>query len=192
MHPNPAFRQVSDETSLAFARERGFGVICVNSDPVPLCSHIPFLLAGDGKLGEAHLVRSNPITRMLEAGPVAVRLVVSGPDGYISPDWYGLENQVPTWNYVAVHLLGKLRGHLDRMAMFFEDRLLPKPIWLPKKTDDAVLARLMRLVVPVEFSVDRVESTWKLAQNKDTAVRLAAADMIGAGDLADLMREPPV
>ena len=41
------------------------------------------------------------------ANGAAVRLIVEGPEGYISPDWYGVADQVPTWNYVAVHLVGK-------------------------------------------------------------------------------------
>lgn len=199
MHPNPAFRQVSEETSLNLARERGFGMLTINGDPVPLCSHIPFLLAHDGKLAEAHLVRSNPIARRLVHGPVSALLVVTGPEGYISPDWYGAENQVPTWNYVAVHLIGQLRAkpardlrdHLDRLTAFFETRLLPKPVWLAEKTDADVLKRLMQMIVPVEFSVMKLKATWKLSQNKDMAARKAAADMVADRDLADLMRAPP-
>ena len=127
MHPNPAFRQTPEDHSLAFAREAGFGLLCVGTDTAPLISHVPFLLAEDGSRAEFHLVRSNPIARLLSA-PVPARLAVSGPHSYISPDWYGLADQVPTWNYVAVHLLGRIEGlpqetlHdlLDRQSAMFE------------------------------------------------------------------------
>jgi len=202
MHPNPAYRQVPRETNIAFARKRGFGVLTINADPAPLISHIPFLLSSDGAALEAHLVRSNPIARRLADGPVGARLAVSGPDGYISPDWYKIADQVPTWNYVAVHLSGhlrllpdaELRPHLDRLSAYFETRLLPKPVWTSGKTDAGVMARLMRMIVPVRLEVDDIDATWKLAQNKDEAARLGAAaalDLLGQGDLARFMRAPP-
>lgn len=75
---------------------------------MPFLSHVPFLLSGDGSEARLHLVRSTPITRALLTAPRAARIAVSGPDGYISPDWYGLADQVPTWNYVAVHLTARL------------------------------------------------------------------------------------
>jgi len=58
----------------------------------------------------AHLVRSNPIAQCLRAGERKAVLAVSGPDAYVSPDWYArMPDQVPTWNYVAVHLRGTRR-----------------------------------------------------------------------------------
>ena len=51
----------------------------------PLVSHVPFLL-GEGE-AEMHLVRSNPLARALAAGPLPALLAVTGPDGYVSPDW---------------------------------------------------------------------------------------------------------
>jgi transcriptional regulator len=110
MHTNPAFRTVPAEAMRAFARARGFGVLAVNGDAAndrggPLVSHVPFLLSADGAFADLHLTRSNPIAR---TGGGAAVLAVSGPDGYVSPDWYGMPDQVPTWNYVAVHLRGTL------------------------------------------------------------------------------------
>jgi transcriptional regulator len=197
MHPNPAFRRVPVETSLAFARGRGFGVLCVNADEGPSASHVPFLLAPDGGSAELHLVRSNPILRMLSSPRPAV-IVVSGPDGYVSPDWYGLEDQVPTWNYVAVHLRGvleacdaeELRAMLDRLSGVFEDRLAPKRPWTSDKMSPGSMERLMRSIAPCRLRVTDVQATWKLNQNKPAAARLAAAEHVAASgqgqDLAGL------
>ncbi len=43
MHPNPAFRQEDTARNLAFARERGFGTLCVNGSHGPQLSHLPFV-----------------------------------------------------------------------------------------------------------------------------------------------------
>ncbi len=115
MHPNPAYRTASTAQNLSFARERGFGVLTIGGADGPLASHIPFVLSADDATFGAHVVRSNPIAGLLEGEGVSALMIISGPDAYISPDWYGLDDQVPTWNYVAVHLRGTLRRLPDQL-----------------------------------------------------------------------------
>ncbi|MEO9779575.1 MAG: FMN-binding negative transcriptional regulator [Sedimentitalea sp.] len=188
MHPNPVFHTADSQANIDFARERGFGVLAVSDDNgTPLLSHVPFLLAKDGTSADLHLVRSNPITRITKV-PRSARIAISGPDGYVSPDWYGLEDQVPTWNYVAVHLTGtlemrpqdELRDLLDRESAFFERRLLPKTPWRADKMDGETLDRMMRMIVPFRMQVDAVDGTWKLNQNKPDSARLGAAQQMEA------------
>ena len=201
MHPNPVFHTQDDATNLAFAQARGFGVLSINGAEGPLMTHVPFLAGADG-WAHLHLVRSNPIARALGEVQPAV-LAVSGPDSYVSPDWYETEDQVPTWNYVAVHLRGvlekrpddEMRDLLDRQSAAYEDRLLPKPPWTTGKMTPDVLARMMRAIVPCRMRIDRTDGTWKLNQNKSDAVRLRAADAVEAhgfgaetGGLAAMMR----
>ena len=197
MHPNPAFRGTAEADAMAFALSRGFGTLTVNGGEAPLLAHVPFCAAG-GAL-ECHLVRSNPVLRTLPARAI---LVVTGPDGYVSPDWYGIADQVPTWNYVAVHVEGRaealpadaLRGHLDRLSAAFESRLDKAP-WTAAKMTPEVLERMMRAIVPVRLTVEAVRSTFKLNQNKAPEARLAAADRIAGGvgseldALAAMMRD---
>ena len=183
MHPNPIYRQSPPDQAIEFARDRAFGTLTVNGDEGPLASHVPFLLSEDGKIADIHLVRSNPIVRAISE-PQKCLLAVNGADSYISPDWYGLDDQVPTWNYVAVHLRGTLeklpngamRDMLDRQSAFFESRLLPKTPWKTDKMPDDVIERMMRQIVPVRLTITSVDSTWKLAQNKTTEARLAASN----------------
>lgn len=202
MHPNPAYRGVDAAHNLAFAREQGFGVLTMAGANGPLVSHLPFVLNETGDRFGAHIVRSNPIWKTLRAGPAEAAMVVSGPHGYVSPDWYGADDQVPTWNYVAVHLRGtvrllddeKLRGHVDGLSEQFEARLAPKPIWRSEKMDQEAMARMMRSIAPIEMTVADVQGTWKLNQNKSDEARTGAADgMEGQGNvaLAALMRDPP-
>lgn len=205
MHPNPAFRQADAARNIAFVRAQGFGLLAVATGDAPLISHIPFLLSEDGTRAEFHLVRSNPIARLM-SDPLPARLAVQGPHSYVSPDWYGVEDQVPTWNYVAVHLVGevrlqsqeRMRDLLDRQSAGFEARLAPKPEWRAEKMTPEVLGRMMRQIVPCEMRVDEIAGTWKLGQNKPEDVRLRAADPLevaGQGQevemLARLMRCPP-
>lgn len=189
MHPNPIFHDAGAARNIGFARERGFGVLAISVDGAPLLSHIPFLLNEMGTVAELHLVRSNPIARALDT-PQAARIAVSGPDTYISPDWYGVPDQVPTWNYVAVHLTGTLEKRplaelhdlLDRQSAVFEDRLQPKQPWKTAKMSAGVMDKMMRMIQPFRMEITGIDGTWKLNQNKsDDARQLAAQHVEGYG-----------
>lgn len=183
MHPNPAFRGTDTITALSFASSIGFGTLAVNGEDHPLLSHIPFVIDGDS--ATLHLVRSNPIARLAQ-GPVKAKLAIVGPHSYVSPDWYGAEDQVPTWNYAAVHLIGTLcpmasggsADVLEDLSDEFETRLLPKPVWKATKMDPEALGRMMRMIQPFRLDIDDVQSTFKLGQNKPDAMRQAAASQL--------------
>jgi transcriptional regulator len=191
MHPNPIYRDHPQAEALSFALERGFGILSVNGTAAPLLAHIPFAAAPEAGRIEFHLVRSNPIVAALKEPGQAV-IAVSGAEAYVSPDWYGMPDQVPTWNYLAVHLRGRverlpeaaLRGVLDRLSAEFERRLLPKTPWTLDKMDPEATARLMRMIVPFVLHVEDVQSTWKLGQNKPPAVQEAAGRAMQAADMA--------
>jgi transcriptional regulator len=206
MHPNPAFRQEPRDRNLAFARNRGFGILSVNGPEGPLAAHVPFLLNGDGSIAELHLARSNAIVR---AGlPAPALITVAGPDAYVSPDFYGphteVPDQVPTWNYVAVHLRGvlepleedALRPHVDALSAEHEGRIVGKTPWTSTKMTEGTMPRMMRMILPFRFRVTAVDGTWKLNQNKAPDARARAAAALARGnpaaqEIAALMREVP-
>ncbi len=206
MHPNPAFRRTPRDQNLAFARARGFGVLLVNGPDGPLAVHVPFLLTEDASFAELHLARSNPIARADLPAPALI--AVSGSDAYISPDWYGphteVPDQVPTWNYVAVHLRGTLeplpddamRAHVDALSAEHETRIAGKRPWTSAKMTEGAMPRMMRMILPFRFRVTSVEGTWKLNQNKTPEVRARAAEALSQGnasaqEIAALIRDLP-
>ena len=141
--------------------------------------------SADATFLELHLVRSNPILKLLDE-PMAAVLAVIGGDGYISPDWYGVEDQVPTWNYIAVHIRGtltrldanELHPLLSRLSDNMESRLSPKKRWTSDKMDQGVYERMQRQIVPLKMNIESIEGTWKLSQNKSDEARLSAADAL--------------
>ena len=177
-------------------------MLAVNGHDAPVLAHVPFLLSADGTTADLHLARSNPIART--GLPATAVIAVTGPDAYVSPDWYGLEDQVPTWNYVAVHLRGvlqalppeTLRDHADALSARFEAELAPKKPWVSTKMSDGTMDRMMRMILPFRLVIDTIEGTWKLNQNKPAEARLAAATALearrgepAATTLARLMRQ---
>lgn len=204
MHPNKIFRGAEAAQNIAFARKRAFGTLSMNAQDGPLLAHVPFLLSETGAVAELHLVRSNPIARALAAPEKAV-ISVSGPDGYISPDWYELPDMVPTWNYIAVHLRGRLEmmpqddlhDLLERQAADYEARITEKAPWTFDKVSPDAIRRLERMIVPVKLHIEAIDGTWKLGQNREDSARLRAAKAMQDGfgqelaEISALMTDPP-
>jgi transcriptional regulator len=177
MYIPPVFK-TDDDTALGFAAKRGFGTLIAVDGGRPVASHLPFLLHRDeGRLwAELHVARANPLHEIIACAP-DVLLTVIGPDAYISPDWYVSTDQVPTWNYVSVHLSGTARvvpqvanlDHADRLSAHFEAQLLPKKPWASAKMTPVKREAMLRAIVGLEIDVTHVEAQWKLGQHKSAA-----------------------
>jgi transcriptional regulator len=183
-----------------FARETGFGMLVAFTPNGLSVAHVPFVFLDDERLG-VHLARANPLAAHLDAADCVC--VVTGPSAYISPDWYGLDqNQVPTWNYLAVELRGQairmdddgLLAQIDALSQEQEHRLFPKVPWARSKMDRDVAAKMTRAIVGFEVRISAWQGTTKFNQNKPAEARLRVAEALDAAGktaAARLMRGPP-
>lgn len=181
------------DVALPVLVERAFGQLVVSTSGAPMAVHMPFLVDrkdGDHLRVELHLARMNPILKTLEDG-CEVLLMCEGGDGYISPDWYGSDNRVPTWAYESVHLTGMARvlpetenrGHVDRLSAFFEAQLLPKLPWTSAKMDQKKLAAMLKAIVTVSIEITGIVTKKKDLREKNGRERLGAiAGLISRGD----------
>ena len=199
MHPNPTFRWDDRDAMRAFAAEVGFGMLFLTTPDGPRVAHVPFIFLDDDRIG-FHIARGNALAKHLEGADGL--FVVNGPDGYISPDWYGIVDQVPTWNYVALELQGPvakmdeaaLIAQADALSENREARLAPKPMWTRDKMADGLFDKMLRGISGFEMTISAWRSTVKLGQNKSPEVRAAAADgaeAAGNRAIAHLMRNLP-
>ena len=177
MHPNRAFGWQDEAAMLAFIRAVSFATICVDG---PRVAHAPVLPDGDACL-RFHLSRANAVVPSLD-GARAV-LSVLGPDAYVSPDWYGSADQVPTWNYIAIEAEGCLRRLdedalvrlLDDLSAEHESRLAPKPSWTRAKMTPGRFAPMLKAIVGYEMRIEALRGTRKLGQTKNDSERQGAA-----------------
>ena len=170
---NPAHFRQSDLAILHdFIQQNSFGLLVSQAGGEPLASHLPFLLdrqAAPSGLLIGHMAKANP--QWHQATEQTVLVVFSGPHAYISPTWHEAENVVPTWNYVAVHVYGKLRLVEQRNAVIsivrqyveFYERALPQPWSL--KGPDGFVDQLAAQIVGFTIQIERIEGKWKLSQN---------------------------
>jgi transcriptional regulator len=169
-----------------------FCTICVDG---PALVHAPVIVAGPDRL-RFHVARGNRAAGALDGKRAIVSCL--GPDAYISPDWYGTPDQVPTWNYLTVEAEGPLRllveseliQLLDDLSAAHEARLAPKPPWTRAKMSRGRFEAMLKAIVGYEMVIDDLRGTRKLGQHKPDQVK-AAADGLAPFNpaVAALMRE---
>lgn len=196
MHPNSTFRWEDRDAMRALVSELGFGALFCATPDGPRVAHLPVIWLDESTLG-LHVARGNEITRHLDGATTL--FTVLGPDGYVSPDWYQLDqNQVPTWNYVAVELEGIARkmsqddlvAQADQLTAEQEAKLDKQP-WTRAKMDPKLFDKMLVGIVGFRIEVQAWRGTLKLGQNKPDAARLAAADSVeesGRKGIATWMR----
>lgn len=187
MYVNPAFK-TDDDDAWTYVVDRGFGAVVTQSSGLLAATHVPLLVVDEGpsKRIEFHVARPNALHEVIVADP-RVLVIVSGPDAYISPDWYASADQVPTWNYRASHITGLARpmsadrtlDHVERLSLSFERRLAPKKPWSTVKMTDKKREAMLRAIVAIEVEVEHIQASTKLGQNKSQADRMEAARMLG-------------
>ncbi|MEE1877423.1 FMN-binding negative transcriptional regulator [Altererythrobacter litoralis] len=195
MHPNPLFR--SDDRALleALIDEIGFGMVFLTTPDGPRVAHTPLLSTGDGAV-QFHLARGNAITRHLDGSTALV--VVNGPDAYVSPRWYADRATVPTWDYVALELEGRVRrmddegleAFLYSLIERFEGRLGGEQ-WSADETPESIWNSLFRGIVGFEMEILAWRPTLKMSQKKSPEERERIAAGLaenGSPALAHLMR----
>lgn len=198
MHPNPAFRTRDRGAMERLIAEVGFAMIFGTTPEGPRVAHTPLVSTGTGAV-RFHLARGNMLTRHLEGQTVLA--VVNGPDAYVSPRWYADTEQVPTWNYLALELEGRVRK-MDEAGLLtlledlsaVQEARIPGAPWTLDKVPESKLRGLLAAIVGFELRIDTWRPTFKLSQNKpaDERERLAEGlDAQGAGTMAELIRALP-
>ncbi len=196
MYTPKAF-EVTDLPTLHGAMKQSELATLVTTTPRGLvATHLPLLL--DETRGEygtltGHVSRANLQWR--EADPEAEALIIFlGPDAYVSPSWYPAKQEtgrvVPTWNYAAIHVYGRLT--------FFEDpeRLrtvvaeltrkheaaFPAP-WQVTDAPAAYIDSQLKAIVGFECRILRLEGKQKFNQNRSLEDRLGVIE--GLRELED-------
>jgi transcriptional regulator len=195
MHPNPLYRTEDRALCESLIDEIGFGMVFAQTPDGPRVAHTPLLVAGDGAV-QFHLARGNALTRHLDGATALI--VVNGPDAYVSPRWYDNRDTVPTWDYIALELEGRVRkmddagleAFLHAAILKHEGRLGGQP-WLAEESSEKVWSGLFRGIMGFVLEVQALRPTLKLSQNKPAAERARIADGLeaeGHAALAQLVR----
>ena len=195
MHPNPAFRHDDRALLETLLDEIGFGMVFLTTPDGPRVAHTPLLSTGDGAV-QFHLARGNALSKWLDGATALV--TVNGPDGYVSPRWYAERGTVPTWDYVALELEGRVRrmdqDGLDALLYALIERheaRLGGEQWSSEETPPEVWRKLLTGIIGFELEIQAWRPTLKLSQNKSAEDRARIAEGLeqaGSPALAQLIR----
>lgn len=186
MHPAPAFLETDRNRLLRRIDAWPFAVVIGVADGRAHAVHTPIIISKSGTL-DFHLSRANGVTKAVEQTGRAL-IVFTGPHDYISPDWYGIDNQVPTWNYLSVEAEGPVTAMnaeqatdlLDRFSARFEDELYPKPAWTRDKMTPARFEAMLNGIQAYSLVPERLEGMTKISQNKPAEARKRAGAALKA------------
>ena len=197
MHPSPAFKIEDEARLLAHLAAHPFVTLAAAPDGRPLIAHAPVIVRRleTGLALDLHISRGNALAPFLAAGFRAVAVSLA-TEAYISPDWYGSADQVPTWNYISVEAEGPVNlldqvglvAQVDALSAQEEARLLPKSPWTRAKMSPGRFEAMARAIVGARLTIERLEGVTKLGQNKTVTERAGVIAALGDHPIARSMR----
>jgi len=189
---SPSYNRLEDRRELLeFMRANSFALLVTGTGGALHASHLPVQVrdAGERIVLDMHMAKNNP--QWQEFFDDEVMVVFSGPHAYVSPRWYEEQERVPTWNYAAVHAYGIPRVVTEKVHKHESQRRLVAaldPRWLPKfdALRPAYVERMLDGIVNFEVAVTRVETRWKLSQNRSRREQeLIAAELEKSSDSSE-------
>jgi len=189
---SPDYNRVEDRPELlAFLRANNFPALVTGTGGVLHASHLPVTIHESGTqiVIDMHMAKNNP--QWKEFFDDEVMVIFAGPHAYISPRWYADEERVPTWNYAAVHAYGVPQIISDNKAKHDSQRRLVESLdaqWLPKfdALRQGYVDMMLDGIVNFSMQVARLETRWKLSQNRGRQeMELIAAALEKSGDAGE-------
>lgn len=176
MYVPPPFEVTDRAWVLELIERNPFGLLITCDADFPRVSHLPLIAQAreDGVWLIGHVARNNPHAQSI-AVQAPSTLVVRGPHAYIAASWYEKPYAtVPTWNYTAAHVCGRLRQFDAWRAVELLRAKLEAgkaEAWDPARLDPAYRDTQLRAIVGFEMHADAIYGKAKLSQNRTEADR---------------------
>ena len=153
-------------------RANPFAIMISSTDEGPFATHLPLSVRGDEDrlVFRGHVAKANPHWRYLEQDPACLT-IFHGAHAYVSASNYATRENVPTWNYGAVHVYGnarlfssqeELQGVLHELIGTFEAAYAEQ--WA--SLSQSYRERMLSHIVGFEIAVTKIEAKFKLSQNR--------------------------
>ncbi|WP_188351728.1 FMN-binding negative transcriptional regulator [Staphylococcus aureus] len=169
----PKFFQVNDFKEIEqFIQSNSFGMIVTEDQGKPLATHLPLIFQknGDDYYISGHIAKGNPQWKTLN-GNGNVLIIYQGAHAYVSSSWYEKEN-VPTWNYQAVHLYGEATVLNEQETIDGLKTLLTKyeqnrgnPVLWDNLAENTQMQA--KAIVGFKVKIKKIEVAYKMSQNRN-------------------------
>lgn len=173
MYTPEIYKNENQEEIKKFLQENSFGILINQTNGKLWATHIPLELdtnENGATILSGHISKENPQWNgFIDNNQVLA--VFSGPHSYISSSWYDHEN-VPTWNYIAVHVYGKIKiiegeaviESLKKLVDKYEQKS-ENPVRIEDLSQKIMLQS--RGIVAFEIEITEIQATRKMSQNRD-------------------------
>jgi transcriptional regulator len=176
MYNLPYFKEKDSKLVLDFIHQHPFAFIAgCDEDNKPVATQIPvFIEEREGKLYlSGHMMRQTDHQKALEKNG-NVLCVFTGHHTYVSATWYADPHQASTWNYMSVHVKGRLKfleeealiNVLKKTSLHFEKGNTNSSTVYDNLPED-YRSRLLKAIVAFEVEVESMDNVFKLSQNRD-------------------------
>ncbi len=184
--------QITDKLLIeAFVKENSFGTLISNGEPFPEASHVPmeWEAGNDGQpVLRGHLARTNTQWTRFAGSPGVLAIFQSPIHHYISSSWYE-KPEAPTWDYMSVHIEGLIKvidgpdlwESLSRLVDKYEV-IARAPVTLA--TLPQTVLNQIKAIVGFEVSIDRINASFKMSQNRNETDYQAIIDELNILDTA--------
>jgi transcriptional regulator len=174
MYRPAAFQENDTAKLIAFMRANSFATLVSIVDGIPFASHVPLVVTIQGDVIKlvGHLAKPNPQWQSFATGESLA--IFTGPHAYISPALYEKQENVPTWNYIAVHAYGMPQAITLQDSRESMDAMIHEMIDTYEADYQAhwhglshqYREGMMNGIVGFEMLVTRLEGKYKLSQNR--------------------------
>ena len=184
MYTPPVHRIEDLEVITALVKQFPFAILVSTGTNGIEVTHLPVLIEQQEPLIlAAHMARANPHWHQFGSDSSSL-FIIQGPHAYISPRNYVTRPNVPTWNYVAVHLSGRVEviedeeaclDHLRSMTLQMDPDISESH---EESLEETFHQSKLKGLVVFRMRVERIEAKAKLSQNKSEPDRLAVKDAL--------------
>lgn len=195
------FRVTDHADTINFMRANPFAILVSCTDEGPFATHVPLFISETAEhlTLRGHVAKANHHWRLLEQNPNCLT-IFHGPHAYVSASNYTTRENVPTWNYGAVHVYGTartfaspedLQGVLHQLIGTFEPAYAEQWGSLSETYRDRMLSH----IVGFEIAVTKIEAKFKLSQNRtkeeqsNVIASLGKADDTAISGVSRMMQE---
>lgn len=171
----PEKYKIEDAKTIAdFISSVGLATLITPNNDFPVATHTPMELERDedgNQVLRGHIAKANPQSKILHQEPKVLVIFQSSVHHYISSSWYEKHN-APTWNYMAVHIYGKVSVLNEKETWNSVSRLTERHEKISKcpvslETLPKSVQGMLRGVTGFQISVDKMEAAFKLSQNRN-------------------------
>ena len=156
-----------------FIINNSFGILINHINGKPWATHIPLELDKDSNGNDilvGHIAEANPQWKYFVEDK-DVLCIFNGPNTYVSSSWYA-EEEVPTWNYIAVHIYGLLKVQDKKSLMASLHKLVNKyerksenPMSLNNLSKNTL--RQVNGIIGFEIEIKEIQAAYKLSQGRE-------------------------